>query len=137
MIESDQLSVQQKQAPLLGVPFTCKELIAVKDLNWSCGLVLRKNLKAAADAPIIERTRAAGGIPLCITITSELGLWFESSNHVYGQCRNPYDTRRIVGGSSGGEGCLIAAQGSVIGIGKNYKFNFNFFFNMDLKIDLK
>lgn len=89
----------------------------MKGLNYSAGLVLRKNLKAPADAPIVERARAAGGIPLCVTITSELGFWFESSNHVYGQSRNPYDTRRMVGGSSGGEGCLIAAQGSVIGIG--------------------
>lgn len=93
----------------------------MKDLNWSCGLVLRKHLKAECDAPIVERMRrTGGGIPLCVTITSELGLWFESSNHVYGQCRNPYDTRRMVGGSSGGEGCLIAAQGSILGIGETH-----------------
>ena len=89
----------------------------MRGLNWSCGLVARKHVKAEEDAPVVTQMRAAGAIPVCVTITSELGLWFESSNHVYGQCRNPYDTTRMVGGSSGGEGCLIAAQGSVIGIG--------------------
>lgn len=101
----------------MGIPFTCKELIGVKGLNFSCGLVARKNVKADEDAQVIKLLREAGAIPLCVTITSELGFWFESSNHVYGQCKNPYDTRRMVGGSSGGEGCLIASQGSVIGIG--------------------
>uniref|UniRef100_A0A1I7Y281 Amidase domain-containing protein n=1 Tax=Steinernema glaseri TaxID=37863 RepID=A0A1I7Y281_9BILA len=46
-------------------------------------------------------------------------MWWESVNSVYGRSRNPYDTRRITGGSSGGEGALISAAGSVIGIGSD------------------
>lgn len=44
---------------------------------------------------------------------------WESSNPVHGRSRNPYDTNRIVGGSSGGEGCLLAAAGSPCGIGSD------------------
>ncbi|TKR63187.1 hypothetical protein L596_027048 [Steinernema carpocapsae] len=43
----------------------------------------------------------------------------ESSNTIYGRTNNPYDSRRGVGGSSGGEGAIIAAAGSVIGIGSD------------------
>lgn len=47
-----------------------------------------------------------------------IGRW-ESSNPVHGRTKNPYDTNRIVGGSSGGEGCLLAAAGSPFGIGSD------------------
>lgn len=42
---------------------------------------------------------------------------FESNNQIHGRTKNPYDTNRIVGGSSGGDGCLLAASGCPLGIG--------------------
>ncbi len=47
-------------------------------------------------------------IPLGVTNTSELCMWMESSNRVYGRSNNPYNLEHIVGGSSGGEGTLSA-----------------------------
>lgn len=105
--------------PLLGIPFTCKELTWMKGLHNSAGLVKRKNVVSTEDAEVIRLMKQAGGILLCATNISELGLWFESTNYVYGTTKNPYDTRRMVGGSSGGEGCLISACGSLIGIGSD------------------
>ena len=118
-LENGTLDTNYLNAPFLGVPFTNKELIGVKGLNFSAGQVLRKNKKAKDDAQVVKLMRKAGAIPLGVTITSELGFWFESSNHVYGQSKNPYDPRRIVGGSSGGEGAIISACGSPIGIGSD------------------
>jgi fatty acid amide hydrolase 2 len=46
-------------------------------------------------------------------------MWWESNNTIYGRTNNPYDSRRIVGGSSGGEGALISSAGSVFGIGSD------------------
>ncbi len=63
--------------------------------------------------------RNAGAIHLAITNVSEVCMWWEASNTIYGRSRNPYDGRRITGGSSGGEGALIGAAGSVIGIGSD------------------
>ena len=47
--------------------------------------------------------KEAGGIMLAVTNVSELCMWWESNNKVYGRSRNPYHFHRIVGGSSGGE----------------------------------
>ena len=46
-------------------------------------------------------------------------MWLESSNYLNGTTRNPYNLSRIVGGSSGGEGCIVSSCGSAIGIGSD------------------
>merc|ERR1719500_2467401 len=61
----------------------------------------------------------AGAIPIAVTNVSELCLWMESSNKVYGRTLNPYHRGRTVGGSSGGEGCALTAAASVVGIGSD------------------
>jgi len=59
---------------------------------------------------------SAGAIPLGVTNTSELTLWIESQNPVYGTTANPYNPRHTAGGSSGGEGAAVGAGGSVFGV---------------------
>lgn len=49
----------------------------------------------------------------------EFVMWFETNNKLYGRARNPYDLSRITGGSSGGEGALLASAGSLLGIGSD------------------
>lgn len=60
------------------------------------------------------RVQDAGGILLAITNVPELCSWVETTNCVYGRSNNPYDLRRIVGGSSGGEGALLSAAGTPV-----------------------
>lgn len=88
-------------------------------MKQTAGLTLRKNVTAEHDAEVVRLMRAAGGIPLATTNVSELAMWWETSNYLYGTTKNPYNTRHIVGGSSGGEGCLQAAAGSPLGIGSD------------------
>ena len=57
----------------------------------------------------MRNLRRAGAIVLGVTNTSELCMWYESSNPVHGRTLNPYDPERIVGGSSGGEGALVGS----------------------------
>lgn len=105
------------QQPFLGVPFTTKESFAVAGMPNCSGLVARKDYKSTEDAPVVSRLRNAGAILIAVTNCSELCMWWESANRVYGRTKNPFDTTRIVGGSSGGEGAVLGAAGSVIGIG--------------------
>ncbi len=103
--------------PLLGVPFTVKESIAVEGMPQSAGLVARRDFRSSESAPAVERLIDAGAIPLGVTNTSELTLWIETENRLYGRTSNPYDARRTAGGSSGGEGAAVGCGGSPFGIG--------------------
>ncbi len=103
--------------PFHGVPCTIKEAFAVSGMPQSSGLVARRDFCASEDAITVTRLRAAGAIPLGVTNVSELCMWMESNNRVYGRSNNPYDPTRIVGGSSGGEGAIIGAGASPFGLG--------------------
>jgi fatty acid amide hydrolase 2 len=103
--------------PLLGVPFTVKESIALDGMPNTAGVLARREHRASASATAVKRLIAAGAIPLGVTNTSELTLWIESENPVYGRTNNPYDRSRTAGGSSGGEGAAVGSGGSVFGIG--------------------
>jgi fatty acid amide hydrolase 2 len=102
--------------PLLGVPFTVKESISVAGMPNAVGVVARRTLRATTSAPSVQRLRDAGAIPLGVTNTSELTLWIESENRLYGRTNNPYDPTRTAGGSSGGEAAAVGSGGSPFGI---------------------
>ncbi|KAM7008506.1 fatty-acid amide hydrolase 2 [Passerculus sandwichensis] len=109
----------EEKFPLLGVPITVKEAFSLYGMPNTSGLVNRRNVIATSDATVVARLKQAGAIPLGVTNCSELCMWYESSNRVYGRTNNPYDLQRIVGGSSGGEGSVLAAAGSVVGVGSD------------------
>ena len=84
--------------------------MTAEGLKNTAGLVKRKNIVADFDADVVSLMKKAGAIILAVTNVSELCMWWESNNNVYGRSRNPYDTRRTVGGSSGGEVILITVN---------------------------
>ncbi|XP_040853747.1 fatty-acid amide hydrolase 2 isoform X2 [Ochotona curzoniae] len=116
--EEDEATLEKKW-PFLGVPLTVKEAFQLQGMPNSSGLVNRRETISKTDATVVALLREAGAIPLGMTNCSELCMWYESSNNIYGRSNNPYDLRRIVGGSSGGEGCTLAAACSVIGVGSD------------------
>lgn len=103
--------------PLLGVPVTVKESIAVAGMPHSAGVVARKHLRPDTHATVVQRLVDAGAIPIAVTNTAEGCMWIETDNRVYGRTRNAYDPRRTAGGSSGGEGAAIGSGGSPLGLG--------------------
>lgn len=107
------------EKPFLGVPISTKDCIRVKDLLHTAGIWKRRNIRGEKDARAMELMRKAGAIPFALTNVSECCMWWESTNTIHGRTRNPYDTNRIVGGSSGGEGTIQAAAGSVFGLGSD------------------
>jgi fatty acid amide hydrolase 2 len=103
--------------PLLGVPCTIKESIALRGMPNCAGLLARRDHRATETAPAAARIVAAGAIPMGMTNVSEMTMWIESQNFVYGRTSNAYDARRVAGGSSGGEGAAVGSGGSPIGLG--------------------
>ncbi|XP_055376958.1 fatty-acid amide hydrolase 2-A [Condylostylus longicornis] len=121
LIESGKLTEDEllKQKPFLGVPISTKDCIQVKNMIHTAGLWKRRNVRAVEDAKAIASMRQAGAIPFALTNISEVCMWWESFNTIHGRTNNPYDTSRIVGGSSGGEGCIQGAAASPFGIGSD------------------
>lgn len=105
--------------PFHGVPCSIKEAFALTGMPNTSGLLSRAGKPALADATAVARIRAAGAIPLGVTNTSELCMWMESSNYVYGRSNNPYDLSRTVGGSSGGEGAIVGSGAVAFGLGSD------------------
>lgn len=110
---------RDKLPPFLGVPCTIKESIALAGMPNCAGLVSRRDTLASETAPAAQRMLDAGFIPLGVTNTSEMTMWIESDNRVYGRTRNAYDPHRIAGGSSGGEGAAVGSGGAPVGLGSD------------------
>jgi fatty acid amide hydrolase len=106
--------------PLHGVPITIKEQFLVADTPTTVGLPSRASHRAAEDGPLVGRLRQAGAIVLGKTNVSQLLIYHESDNPVYGRTNNPWDPQRTPGGSSGGEAAIVAAGGSPLGLGGDY-----------------
>ena len=105
--------------PLVGIPCTIKEFLGVKGMPQTGGILWRKDVVAEKNATVVQRLRDAGAIVMGVTNVPEGGLWLETYNGVYGRTRNPWDTRMTSGGSSGGEGALVASGASPFGIGSD------------------
>ncbi len=108
-----------ERKPLLGVPCSIKESIRVQGMPNTGGLMNRLGVRADADAPTTRFLREAGAVVMGVTNTSEACMWMESFNTVYGLTRNPYDTSRTVGGSSGGEGAIVGSGAVAFGLGSD------------------
>ena len=106
--------------PLHGVPVTIKEQFMVPGTPTTMGLPSRASHRAPSDGPLVGRLRRAGAIVLGKTNVSQLLIYHESDNPVYGRTNNPWDPERTPGGSSGGEAAIIAAGGSSLGLGGDY-----------------
>ncbi|CAJ0916930.1 unnamed protein product, partial [Mesorhabditis belari] len=118
--DQNELNQLEFSKPLLGIPFTCKDMFDVKDTKTTLGNWWKKENVSTTTHLVIRRMIDAGAILIAKTTTSEDCMWIESSNPLNGTTGNPYDTRKNAGGSSGGEGALIAAAGSLLGIGSDF-----------------
>jgi AtzE family amidohydrolase len=95
---------------LAGVPYAVKNLFDVEDeVTLSGGRINSGNPPAKADALLVSRMRAAGAVLVGMLNMDEHAYGFTTENTHYGATRNPHDSRRIAGGSSGGSAAAVAA----------------------------
>ncbi|XP_066603444.1 fatty-acid amide hydrolase 2-B-like [Prorops nasuta] len=105
-----------KETPLLGVPITVKESIALKGLSHNVGVKRKTRAIAQEDAHVVRKVKEAGAIPLLVSNTPEMCMFWETYNNVTGITRNPYNTRKTPGGSSGGEAALLGSGSSLLSL---------------------
>ena len=105
--------------PLHGVPFTVKENIDMAGLPTTWGVPALAQAVVPIDAPVVERMRAAGAIPIGRTNLPDMGLRTHTFSSLHGLTRNPWNPNRTAGGSSGGEAAALASGMSPIGLGND------------------
>jgi len=105
--------------PLHGVPCTVKENIDMAGLPTTQGVTALATAIAPADAPVVERMRAAGAIPIARTNLPDMGLRVHTDSSLHGLTRNPWNLGRTAAGSSGGEAVALATGMSPIGLGND------------------
>jgi len=107
------------QRPLLGVPVGVKDVIAVKGQPLNCGSKILGDFVSPYDATVIEKLRAAGAVVFGRLNMDEFAMGSSTENSAFKITRNPWDTSRIPGGSSGGSAAAVVADECVTALGSD------------------
>ncbi|KAH9166728.1 amidase [Lactarius sanguifluus] len=105
------------KGPLHGVPISVKDMFDVKGFDSTIGFTQWANKPAEKNAPLVATLRAAGAVVIAKTNVPQTLFAFESANPLWGRTLNPWSAAHTAGGSSGGEGALLATDGAALGVG--------------------
>ncbi len=103
--------------PLHGIPVAVKDLYETKNLRTTGGGRILTDYVPKEDATTVARLRRAGAVIVGKTNTHEYAYGYTTENPHYGPTRNPWNTSRIPGGSSGGSGAAVAAGSAPAALG--------------------
>ncbi|KAI0717519.1 general amidase [Cerioporus squamosus] len=114
----DYLKVHGKViGPLHGLPISLKDQFCLKGMETIMGYAGWIGRVADSDSVLVEILYECGAVPFVRTNVPQTLQWGETYNHVFGRTTNPYNRYMTPGGSSGGEGALVAMRGSPLGVG--------------------
>ncbi|WP_027180517.1 Asp-tRNA(Asn)/Glu-tRNA(Gln) amidotransferase subunit GatA [Maridesulfovibrio bastinii] len=106
-----------KSKPLWGVPVIIKDVLATKNIKTTCGSKILEDFTPFYDATAITKLKEAGAIILAKANMDEFAMGSTTENSAYKTTRNPWNTDRVPGGSSGGSGATVAAGQAFAALG--------------------
>lgn len=110
---------REEMSPLAGIPISIKDNISVKNVKMTCGSRMLENYISPYDATLVKKIKDNDGVILGKVNLDEFAMGASTRTSYFGVTKNPLDTTRVSGGSSGGSAASVSANMAAISIGSD------------------
>lgn len=117
--EADRKIADNSGGPLCGIPIAVKDVLCTTGMRTTCGSKMLESFVPPYDATVVEKLKSAGAVILGKVSMDEFAMGSANENCAYGTPKNPWNTKHICGGSSGGSAAAVAADECIASLGSD------------------